>query len=392
MQRCKDTVISIPASLHPCIPASLNVKSLLKPSLNWLLIFLPIAVVLEYTHGNPALIFGASCIAIIPLAGWMGKATEHLAEKTGEGIGGLLNATFGNAAELIIALMLLFKAYQEPKNVEAMHEIVKASLTGSIIGNILLVLGLSLLAGGLKFKVQRFNPTAARSSATMLSLAAISLVIPAVFRFLTGGSGEASVRDISLEISILLLVTYGLSLVFSLKTHKHLFLGAADEVGHVEEQHGEHWSLKKSIVVLVVSAALVGWVSEFLAGSVQEAGHKLHLTELFIGVIVVAIVGNAAEHSTAVLMAMQNRMDLALSIAVGSSMQIALFVAPVLVLASYALGQPMNLVFQSAEVMAIVLSVAIVGQISGDGESDWLEGAQLLSVYVMVGVLFFYLR
>jgi Ca2+:H+ antiporter len=373
--------------------SSLNVKSLLKPSLNWLLIFLPVCVVLELTHGNPALIFGASCLAIIPLAGWMGKATEHLAEKMGEGVGGLLNATFGNAAELIIALMLLFKAYQNPQQVEAMHEIVKASLTGSIIGNILLVLGLSLLAGGLKFKEQRFNPTAARSGATMLSLAAISLVIPAVFRFLVGRDGEASVRDISLEISVLLLVTYGLSLVFSLKTHKHLYLGdAGAEAAHVEEEHGEHWSLKKSISVLLIAAALVGVVSEFLAGSVQEAGHALHLTELFIGVIVVAIVGNAAEHSTAILMAMQNRMDLALSIAIGSSMQIALFVAPVLVLASYALGQPMNLVFQNAEVMAIVLSVALVGQISGDGESNWLEGAQLLMVYVMVGVLFFYLR
>jgi Ca2+:H+ antiporter len=365
----------------------------LRPSLNWLLVFVPLGVVLELAHAAPTWVFVVSCLAVIPLAGWMGKATEHLAERVGAGLGGLLNATFGNAAELIIALLFLIEARRNPSVLHYNQSIVKASLTGSIIGNILLVLGASLLAGGLRFKEQQFNPTAARAGATMLLLAAFSLVVPAAFAlFMRGHRGETHIGEVSLEISLLLLVVYAFSLLFSLKTHKHLFLGEIGEeaalaagAGHP----GRQWSLAKSITVLVASAALVGLMSEFIVGSVQEASKALGMPPLFVGIIVVAIVGNAAEHSTAILMAMRNRMDLALGIAIGSSIQIALFVAPVLVLASYALGQPMDLVFEPAEVLAVVLSVAIVAQISGDGESNWLEGVQLLAVYSILGILFY---
>ncbi|MCW8133981.1 MAG: calcium/proton exchanger [Planctomycetota bacterium] len=367
----------------------------LKPSLNWLLVFVPISAGMEYFTGDAkphTWIFICSCLAVIPLAGWMGKATEHLAEKTGEGIGGLLNATFGNAAEMIIALMALHAGK---------YEIVKASLTGSIIGNILLVLGASCLAGGLRFKKLTFNAVGARTQSTMMTLAAIGLIAPMAYHFLAPHVDLRREQDLSMEVSIVLLITYAASLFFSLHTHKNLFAGEAAEASRVEAS-GAHlavshasWSLGKSIGVLVGATVLVAWVSEFLVGSVEHAAHALGMTDVFVGVIVVAIIGNAAEHSTAILVAMKNRMDLSLSIAIGSSLQIALFVAPVLVLASYALGPqaqgPMNLVFTPAEVLAVVVSVAICGQIAGDGESNWLEGVQLLMVYVILGIVFFFL-
>lgn len=374
----------------------------LKPSLDWLLLFVPIAVILEIGHSRHApwagstWIFITSCVAVIPLAGWMGRATEHLAERVGAGIGGLLNATFGNAAELIIALLFLVDARMHPEKIEYNYNVVKASLTGSIIGNIVLVLGASLLAGGLKHSVQRFNATAARTGSTMLWLAAISLMIPAAFAALTKGRpGSEDVSNLSLEISVLLLIVYVFSLLFSLRTHKHLYLGetVASEAAHVQDEAhpGGHWSVRKSLIILLVAAAFVGLMSEFLVGSVEEASKTLGMSDLFVGVIVVAIIGNAAEHSSAVLMAYRNRMDLSIGIAVGSSIQIALFVAPVLVLASYALGHPMDLVFHPAEVMAVAVSVLVVAQIAGDGESNWLEGVQLLALYTLLGMLFYYL-
>jgi Ca2+:H+ antiporter len=319
----------------------------------------------------------------------MGKATEHLAEKVGEGIGGLLNATFGNAAELIIALMALHKGY---------IGVVKASITGSIIGNVLLVLGLSFLMGGFKHSEQTFNRTAARSSATALTLAAIALIIPTVFHFEAerlGGWTPGKEQQLSLAIAITLLVTYAATLFFSLKTHKQLFLGkqGMSEVAkeHDAEHKETHWSLKKSAFILFVATAFVALISEFLVGAVEDARTSLGLTEVFVGVIVVAIIGNAAEHSSAVLMALRHNMDLAIGIAIGSSLQIALFVAPVLLLASYAFGRPMDLEFTLPEIVAVVLAIGIVGQISGDGESNWLEGAQLLSVYIVMGILFYFL-
>lgn len=371
-------------------------SSWLKPSLDWLLVFVPIAIALRFIPGleNPTALFIVSCIAIIPLAGWMGKATEHLAEKLGQGIGGLLNATFGNAAELIIAMFALYKG---------LDGVVKASITGSIIGNMLLVLGLSTLAGGFKYKQQFFNRTAASTSATALTLAAVALLIPTIFHEVAdnvpvalGGWTPAKEQSLSFWIAIVLFLTYLGTLYFSLKTHKDLFVGeamqgAAQEVGAEEEAAGEHWSKGKSLTVLVVATAFVALISEFLVGAVEEARGALGFTEVFVGVIVVAIIGNAAEHSSAILMAMRNKMDLTLGIALGSSLQIALFVAPILVFASYLFGKPMNLEFTIPEVVAVIAGVLIAQQIASDGESNWVEGLQLLSVYAILGILFYFL-
>lgn len=358
---------------------------LLKPSLDWLLLFVPATILLHFfAPGLHTWIFAASGLAIVPLAGWLGRATEHLANRAGEGVGGLLNATFGNAAELIIALMALHRG---------LSGIVKASLTGSVIGNLLLVTGASVLAGGLKYKTQQFNARGARVQSTMLTLAAIAFIAPAAFHYLTGARDRANESTLSTEISVIMLAVYAVSLVFTLHTHRQYF--ATPSTGEPERQRdgeGEHWSTTRSLIVLAVATALIGWISEILVGSVEFAARTFGMTDLFVGVVVVAIIGNAAEHSTAITVARQNRMDLSLSIAVGSSIQIALFVAPLLVLLSHAIGpQPMDLVFTMAEVGAIVLAVAIAGQIAGDGESNWLEGIQLLAVYLILAIVFFFL-
>jgi Ca2+:H+ antiporter len=349
--------------------------------LNWLLVFVPIAIALEIAHASPVAVFATSCLAIIPLAGLMGKATEHLAEKVGEGAGGLLNATFGNAAELIIAIVALDKG---------LPDVVKASITGSIIGNILLVFGLSALTGGIRYSVQRFNQTAASLGTTMLTLSVVGLLVPALFHEVAQGHPTTE-QGLSLEIAVILMMTYALSLVFTLRTHKHLYAG-----GHgVESQHaiGTHgWSKTLSVTVLLVATAFVAVMSEFLVGAVEATAKSFGMTEVFVGVILVAIIGNAAEHSTAVLMALKNKMDIAVNIAVGSSIQIALFVAPLLVFLSYFIGpQPMDLLFTSFEVLAIALSVGIIALISQDGESNWMEGVQLLAVYAILGIAFYYL-
>ena len=360
-------------------------RALLKPSLDWLLVFVPVAVLLHFF--SPELhtwIFAAAGLAIVPLAGWLGRATEHLADRAGEGVGGLLNATFGNAAELIIALMALNRG---------LSGIVKASLTGSVIGNLLLVTGASVMAGGLKYKTQRFNARGARVQSTMLTLAAIAFIAPAAFHYLSGPGARASESTLSTEISIIMLSVYAVSLLFTLHTHRQYF--AAPSPGEPDAQPAgqrDHWSITRSLIVLAVSTALIGWISEILVGSVEFAAKAFGMTDLFVGVVVVAIIGNAAEHSTAVSVARQNRMDLSLGIAVGSSIQIALFVAPLLVLLSHAIGpRPMDLVFSMAEVGAIVLAVAIAGQIAGDGESNWLEGVQLVAVYLILAIVFFFL-
>lgn len=349
--------------------------------LNWLLIFVPVAVGLEFlSPGSHTWIFLAACLAIIPLAGWLGHATEELAHHTGEGVGGLLNATFGNAAELIIAMMALQKG---------LYPVVKASLTGSIIGNILLVMGVAVLSGGIRFKQQKFNATAARAQATLLTLAAIAMIMPAAFHYLGGPGARIRENDLSLEIAIVLLLTYGTHLLFSLYTHKEHFGGEGDADDAAREAA---WSLRKSVLVLVGATALVAWMSELLVGSVQDAAEAFGMTRVFVGVIVVAVVGNAAEHSSAVMMAMKNKMELSMGIAIGSSLQIALFVAPVLVIVSHFIGpQPMDLVFTPAEVLAVFLAVLITGQIASDGESNWLEGVQLLAVYVILAMVFYFL-
>ena len=348
--------------------------------LNWLLIFVPVTVGLEFLMpGSHTLIFLSACLAVIPLAGWLGHATEELARHTGAGLGGLLNATFGNAAELIIAVMAIRKG---------LYSVVKASLTGSIIGNILLVLGVAALAGGLKHQRQKFNVTGARAQATLLTLAAIALVMPAAFHWLGGPQARMKEAGLSLGISSVLLIAYGLHLLFSLRTHKQLFEGEQAEPA----EDAAAWSLKRALLTLAGATLLIAWMSEILVGSVQEAAAAFGMTNVFIGVIVVAVVGNAAEHSSAVMLALKDRMELSMGIAVGSSLQIALFVAPLLVIASRFIGpQPMDLMFTPAEVLAIFLAVLITGQVASDGESNWIEGVQLLAVYFIMAIVFYFL-
>ncbi len=353
--------------------------------LNLLLVFVPIAIALEFLKPDwHTAIFVASALGIVPLAGWLGTATEHLAHRTGEGVGGLLNATFGNAAELIIALAALHKG---------LYPVVKASLTGSIIGNTLLVLGASMFAGGLKFKQQRFNITGARSQSTLLMVVAIGFVMPAAFHHLAGPNGLPKEHNLSLTISLVLLAAYAVHLLFSLVTHKSLFAGEQKEQpAEADEAEEKPWSIAKALGVLAGATAVLAWLSEILVGSVEPAAESFGMTRVFVGVIIVAIIGNAAEHSTAILMAMKNKMELSIGIAIGSSLQIALFVAPILVIASHFIGpRPMDFLFTPAEVLAVFLSVLITGQIAGDGESNWLEGAQLLAVYVILALVFFFL-
>jgi Ca2+:H+ antiporter len=342
-----------------------------------LLICVPLAFVAPY-FGWERATFYLSCLAIVPLAGWMGKATEHLADQVGEGLGGLMNATFGNACELIIAFAALRAG---------LFDIVKASITGSIIGNILLVLGASMVAGGLKYETQTFNRTAATTSATLLALGAISLTVPATFHF--ASKHIANEDELALAIACILFVTYLLSLFFSLKTHKFLYTRDVDaEASAAIGIQG--WSVAKATTVLAVCTVLVALLSELLVHTVAKAAEHLNLNQIFIGVILVAIIGNAAEHSTAILMARKNKMDLAINIALGSSAQIALFVAPVLVFAGWIIGKPMDLNFSPFEVLSVVVSVIILSFVATDGECNWLEGIQLLAVYAILGTAFFF--
>ena len=338
--------------------------------LSWLLVFMPIAFGLEvFAPDRYLLVFITSCIAILPLAGWMGRATEQLADRMGEGVGGLLNATFGNAAELIIALVALHAG---------LYEVVEASIIGSILGNILLVLGAAMLAGGLRHREQHFNSAGARSQATMLTLAAIALILPAAFEAAVGTSEHLG--RLSLLISIVILLVYLLYLAFVLITHRALFEGP-----HVPEKEKAQVSAARATSLLVAATIGVGWMSEIMVGAIEPAAHELGLSNVFVGVFVVAILGNAAEHATAITAALKNRMDLSLSIAIGSSVQVALFVAPVLVLASLFLGPtPMDLAFAPGLVLMVLLSILIIGQIAGDGQSNWLKGVQLLAVYLIL--------
>jgi Ca2+:H+ antiporter len=357
--------------------------------LNVLLLAAPAAFAIRFIPGwrNDTLIFIVAGIAVIPLAGWMGRATEQLAERTGPAVGALLNATLGNAAELIIALLALK---------EGLAGVVKASLTGSIIGNVLLVLGVSIFAGGLRYPVQRFNEASARAAATSLSLAAMGLLIPTVFHHASrgspGGWSPLAEQRLSAGIAAVLLICYVGWLVFSLGTHRHLTAkSAAIPAGAAEGGPAPAWSLRRGLLVLVASTVLVAGVSELLVGSIEAARQELGLTETFVGVIVVAVVGNAAEHSTAFALALKNKMDLSLGIAIGSSLQVALFVTPVLVFASYGFGRPMNLEFSLPELAAVTMAVWTVVVISGDGECNWFEGLQLLAVYMIFALLFFFL-
>ena len=351
-------------------------------------IFIPAAVALELAHASPVLIFSAAALGVIPTAALMGTATEELAERTGPGIGGFLNVTFGNAPELIIAFFALK---------EGLHEVVKASIVGSIIGNILLVLGAAMLVGGWSREKQTFNRTAANAQSAMLLLALAALLLPAAFQLIHGGSlpgvGEErhgfgnDVEDLSLGVAIVLMLSYGAGLLFSMKTHRGVFNPYEEE--HAESAEG--WTVRKSLVLLAIAAVLVGLMSEILVGSISEASHDIGLSEFFVGVFVVAIVGNAAEHWVAVLVAAKDKMDLAVNIAIGSSAQIALFVAPLLVLASYVVGpEPMPLVFNGYELGAMLFAVLIANFLTQEGESNWFEGVQLLSLYAVLGLVFYF--
>jgi Ca2+:H+ antiporter len=360
-------------------------RVLLKP-LNVLLVFILVAVALKFTPGHDLALFLATILAIIPLAGLMGRATENLAEHLGPAAGGLLNATFGNAAELIIALAAL-------RHGPEMYPLVKASITGSIIGNILLVFGLAAFAGGLRRPRQTFSRTHASVGTTLLALACVGLVVPTLYFHLFPGE-DRTIENLSEEIAVVLAVVYVLSLLFTLRTHAHLMEG--EHVGpptKTNEPERRAWSVRAAVIVLVVATAGVAVMSEWLVGAVENAAQALGLNEVFIGVIVVAAVGNAAEHSTAVWMAWKNRMELAVQIAVGSSTQVALFVAPALVFLSLLFGHhhPLDLHFTLLEVAALLLSVFVVALVCHDGETHWLEGAMLLAVYAIFAMAFYHL-
>jgi Ca2+:H+ antiporter len=349
-------------------------------------IFIPAAVALELLHASPVLVFSAAALGVIPTAAAMGEATEQLAARSGPGVGGLLNVTFGNAPELIIAFFAL---------IEGLQEVVKASIVGSIIGNILLVLGAAMLVGGLPRDKQTFSRTAANAQSAMLLLALAALILPAVFQLVHGG-GLPSVGDervdfgsdvekLSFGVAIVLMTSYVAGLFFSLKTHRAVF----NPFEHEEEAPG--WSLERALAVLAGAAVLVGIMSEVLVGSISEASEDIGLSEFFVGVFVVAIVGNAAEHWVAVLVAAKDKMDLAVNIAIGSSAQIALFVAPLLVLLSFAVGpEPMALVFNGYELGGMLFAVLVANFVTQEGESNWFEGVQLLALYAVLGLVFYF--
>jgi Ca2+:H+ antiporter len=350
--------------------------------MSWLLIFVPVAILLEhFAPERYMLIFASSAIAIIPLASWMSRATESIAERAGAGIGGFLNATFGNAAELIIAFSALRAG---------LYDLVKASLVGSIVGNMLFVLGLSMFAGGLRHKEQRFNPAGGRSQTTMLIIATIALILPAAYRG-AEATDPAKLGPLSVTIAIILLATYAANLIYSLGTHRELFSGSESGEGEAHGAHGPGWSVGRAAAVLAGATVLIAWVSEILVGAIEPAGHALGLSAAFVGVFVVAVLATAAEWITAVKAALSDRLDLSLSIAMGSSVQIALFVSPLLVLASYAFGpSPMDLVFANGLVVTVLLATLIAVPVTADGRSDWLKGLQLLAVYVILGILYFF--
>ncbi len=346
-----------------------------------LLGFIPVSIAAHSLGWGATAIFLTAACAIVPLAAWMGTATEELAVVVGPTVGGLLNATFGNATELIIALIALQAG---------LLEVVKASITGSIIGNLLLVMGLSMLLGGLRFKEQNFQSVMARLNASAMTLAVIAILIPTAVSATSSGIEENTMRTLSSAVAIVLIIVYGLTLLFSMKTHAYLC-----DVGEAEnETEGEPEHEKPNVWlwtgVLLVCTLAVAYESEMLVSSLEEATEALGLTPLFTGVILVPIIGNAAEHATAVTVAMKNKMDLSMAVAMGSSLQIALFVAPVLVLAGWAFGQPMDLNFNPFELVAVAVAVAIVNSVSSDGRSDWLEGALLLATYAVLGIAFFY--
>lgn len=342
--------------------------------LKYLLIFIPISIIAEFMHVSPTIIFILAALSIIPLAGLMGEATEEISFYTGPKIGGFLNATFGNATELIISFFALKSG---------LFDVVKASIAGSVIGNVLLVLGASMLAGGLKYKTQKFNEKIIDISSSMLLFAVIGLSIPAIFTHTVSPELlNTKYEGLSIIVAIIMFIIYILSLVFSFFTHKDLYNSEVEEGGNAK------WSMKKSILILAVSTVLIAIESELLVSGVEPITKTLGLSEFFVGIILIPIIGNAAEHSTAVVMALKNKMDVSVEIALGSSLQIILFVAPVLIFLSL-IFTPMSIVFNPFELVALIVSVLIANKVALDGESNWLEGVQLLAVYIIIAASFF---
>ncbi len=368
---------------------SLNARFLLGPQ-GWPYLLVPFiagAIALELSGSSATVIFFAAALGIIPTAALMGRATEELAARSGPGIGGLLNVTFGNAPELIIALFALEAG---------LHEVVKATLIGSIIGNILLVLGAAMLVGGIGRPFQSFDRTAAGVQSLMLLLAATAMVMPAIFALVEGPglppvAAEivdfgSTLENLSLAVAFVLIASYLAGLLFSLRTHHAIF-----NPPYEEDEDTWGWSARRSVIMLAVAGVAVGVMSEILVGSISEASESIGLTQFFIGAIIVAIVGNAAEHWVAVLVARKDKMDLAVNIAIGSSAQIALFVTPVLVLVSFVLGPgPLALVFNGFALGAVLIAVLIANAVTREGRSNWFVGVQLLAVYVVLGLAFFY--
>jgi len=342
---------------------------------------IPVALFLQFSHGAMSLQFVFSCIAVLPIAAWIGHSTEHLAHRMGPTYGALFNATFGNFAEMVIAVLAIRAG---------LIDVVRASLSGSILGNLLFVAGLSMLLGGWKRDTQKFNPLSAEAQGGQLILAVAAFLVPAMFfRAAEQAHHPELIHQVSVATSIILLLSYGLGLFFSFKTHK----GRLDAIAetHQEFDQLELWSVRKSLLILLGASALMGVIAEGLVHAAQAAGKAWGLNEVFLGFVVIAIVGNAAEHSTAIVLAMRNQMDTALNIAMQSSVQIALFVTPMLVFLSYPLGHPLDLLFTPFEILAIVLGVAVFAYLVINGETNWYEGVQLLAVYSLIAVALYFL-
>ena len=345
-----------------------------------LLIFAPIAAGLEFAHADHLVLFVVSAIALIPLAKLIGDSTEHLSTHYGPTAGSLLNVTFGNAAEIIISVVAISAG---------LIDLVKASITGSIIGNILLILGLSVIAGGFRYKEQTFSRENIGIQSSMLFLAIIGLAVPTILASTILLPLENQVQILSDALAVILLIVYILGIVFTFITHKHLFT-PPETTQDIQESYGTHWSKKKSFLLLAVSMAGVIVVSEILVASVETTGEELGFGQLFVGAIIVGIVGNAAEHSSAILLARKGKMELSIGIAAGSGTQIALFVVPILVFAGIAMGQPFTLVFTLLELATLFLAAIILNLIVHDGKSNWFEGVMLTAVYIIIAIAFFF--
>jgi Ca2+:H+ antiporter len=354
-----------------------------RPSLNWLLVFIPISLALEYAHVPAPVLFFSAALAIVPIASLIVAATEQLATRTGDAIGGLLNATFGNAPELLIALVALRAGF---------FDMVRASIIGSILANLMLASGVAFFLGGLRHHTQEYNAGAARLYSSMMLISAVSLGVPSAFnRFFSPAGTIREEKLVNLGTAIVLLVAYGLYLVFLLKTHPEYFQSAA--AADHKSEHGEsRWSVGRATGSLVAASALAAWMSEILVGAAEGTGKALGMSEVFIGIVFLAIIGGAAESGSAVAMARKNKLDLTIGIAMGSSIQIALFVAPMLVLASLVVApQPLELSFSRAEIGTLFLAVLISAIVAGDGRSNWYKGVQLTLVYAMIAILFYFL-